>query len=290
MVVLEMGSHLTGLTMRIRGQTSAWIQFALATPVVVWAGWPFFERGARSLVTRSLNMFTPIAMGVGLQRGHYPGSAGLSTGVPQDGRLAAIFAIADPIKPTTAEAVRALQAEGVRLVMMTSDNSTTALAVARRLGIDDVEAEVLPQDKAAVVEKRRREGHRVAMAGDGVNDAPALAAADVCVAMGAGADVAIETAGVTLLRGDLQGLVKARRLSRARDAPYPGEPDLRRRLQRRRRFLSGVWPAAFAADRGGDHGALVGQRHWQRPAAAAGVTLPRTADKPFAGSPGEGQG
>jgi len=210
-----MGSHLTGLTMRIRGQTSAWIQFALATPVVVWAGWPFFERGARSLVTRNLNMFTPIAMGVGLQRGHYPGSAGLSTGVPQDGRLAAIFAIADPIKPTTAEAVRALQAEGVRLVMMTSDNGTTALAVARRLGIDDVEAEVLPQDRAAVVEKRRREGHRVAMAGDGVNDAPALAAADVGVAMGAGADVAIETAGLNLLRGDLQGLVKARRLSRA---------------------------------------------------------------------------
>jgi P-type Cu+ transporter len=103
----------------------------------------------------------------------------------------------------------------VRLVMMTGDNRTTALAVARRLGIDEVEAEVLPQDKAAVVERLRREGRRVAMAGDGVNDAPALAAADVGVAMGAGADVAIESAGVTLLKGDLQGLVKARRLSRA---------------------------------------------------------------------------
>jgi len=132
-----------------------------------------------------------------------------------DGEAAAIFAIADPVKATTPEAVRALKAEGVRLVMMTGDNRTTALAVARRLGIDEVEAEVLPQDKAAVVERLRGEGRRVAMAGDGVNDAPALAAADVGVAMGAGADVAIESAGVTLLKGDLQGLVKARRLSRA---------------------------------------------------------------------------
>jgi Cu+-exporting ATPase len=132
-----------------------------------------------------------------------------------DGRLAAVLAIADPIKATTPEAVRALKAEGVRVVMMTGDNRTTALAVARRLGIDEVEAEVLPQDKAAVVEKLRREGRKVAMAGDGVNDAPALAAAEVGIAMGAGSDVAIESAGVTLLRGDLQGLVKARRLSRA---------------------------------------------------------------------------
>jgi len=132
-----------------------------------------------------------------------------------DGRAAAILAIADPIKATSAEAVRALRAEGVRLVMMTGDNRTTALAVARRLGIDEVEAEVLPQDKAAVVNRLRSEGRKVAMAGDGVNDAPALAAAEVGVAMGAGADVAIESAGVTLLSGDLQGLVKARRLSRA---------------------------------------------------------------------------
>jgi Cu+-exporting ATPase len=132
-----------------------------------------------------------------------------------DGRLAGVLGIADPIKPTTPEAVRALQADGVRLVMMTGDNRTTALAVARRLGIDDVEAEVLPQDKAKVVQKLRAEGRVVAMAGDGVNDAPALAAADVGVAMGAGSDVAIESAGVTLLKGDLQGLVRARRLSRA---------------------------------------------------------------------------
>ncbi|MBL8774197.1 MAG: heavy metal translocating P-type ATPase [Phenylobacterium sp.] len=132
-----------------------------------------------------------------------------------DGEAAAIFAIADPVKATTPEAVRALKAEGVRLVMMTGDNRTTAEAVARRLGIDEVAAEVLPQDKAAVVERLRREGRRVAMAGDGVNDAPALAAADVGVAMGAGSDVAIESAGVTLLSGDLIGLVRARRLSRA---------------------------------------------------------------------------
>ena len=131
-----------------------------------------------------------------------------------DGRLAGVLGIADPIKSTTPEAVRLLLADGVRLVMMTGDNRTTALAVAKRLGIVEVEAEVLPQDKAKVVEKLRAEGRVVAMAGDGVNDAPALAAADVGVAMGAGSDVAIESAGVTLLKGDLQGLVRARRLSR----------------------------------------------------------------------------
>jgi Cu+-exporting ATPase len=132
-----------------------------------------------------------------------------------DGVAVAILAIADPIKATTADAVRALQADGVRVVMMTGDNRTTAQAVGRRLGIADVEADVLPQDKAAVVKRLRDEGRKVAMAGDGVNDAPALASADVGVAMGAGADVALESAGVTLLKGDLQGLVKARRLSRA---------------------------------------------------------------------------
>ncbi|MGZ3402049.1 MAG: copper-translocating P-type ATPase, partial [Phenylobacterium sp.] len=135
--------------------------------------------------------------------------------VAVDGRIAAVLGIADPIKATTLDAVTALKADGVRLVMMTGDNRTTALAVARRLGIDEVEADVLPEGKAEVVRRLRREGRSVAMAGDGVNDAPALAAAEVGIAMGAGADVAIESAGVTLLRGDLQGLVKARRLSRA---------------------------------------------------------------------------
>jgi Cu+-exporting ATPase len=132
-----------------------------------------------------------------------------------DGKLAGLLGIADPIKGSTPEAIRALKADGVRLVMMTGDNRTTALAVAQRLGIDEVEAEVLPEDKAAVVQKLRREGRSVAMAGDGVNDAPALAAAEVGIAMGAGSDVAIESAGVTLLKGDLQGIVRARKLSRA---------------------------------------------------------------------------
>ncbi len=132
-----------------------------------------------------------------------------------DGKAAGVLGIADPVKATTSAAILALKAAGLRLVMMTGDNRTTAEAVARRLGIDEVHAEVLPQDKASVVQQLRSEGRIVAMAGDGVNDAPALAAADVGVAMGAGSDVAIESAGVTLLSGDLQGIVRARRLSRA---------------------------------------------------------------------------
>ena len=132
-----------------------------------------------------------------------------------DGKLAGLLGIADPIKESSANAVRDLKAEGIHIVMMTGDNRTTALAVATRLGIDNVEAEVLPEDKASVVQKFRAEGRSVAMAGDGVNDAPALAAAEVGIAMGAGADVAIESAGVTLLQGDLNGIVRARRLSRA---------------------------------------------------------------------------
>ncbi len=132
-----------------------------------------------------------------------------------DGKAAGVLAIADPVKATTPDAVRALRDDGVRIVMLTGDNRTTAEAVARKLGIDEVEAEVLPEDKGKVVERLRKQGRVVAMAGDGVNDAPALAAADVGVAMGTGTDVAMESAGVTLLRGDLQGLVAARKLSRA---------------------------------------------------------------------------
>lgn len=132
-----------------------------------------------------------------------------------DGQIEGLFAIADPVKATTPEAVKALVAEGVRVVMLTGDNKTTALAVARRLGISEVEAEVLPEDKSKIVSRLRSEGRIVAMAGDGVNDAPALAAADVGIAMGTGTDVAIESAGVTLLKGDLQGIVRARQLSRA---------------------------------------------------------------------------
>lgn len=132
-----------------------------------------------------------------------------------DGILAGLFAIADPIKASTPEAVRSLVAEGVRVVMLTGDNTTTAQAVARKLGITEVEAEVLPEDKSKIVARLRSEGRIVAMAGDGVNDAPALAAADVGIAMGTGTDVAIESAGVTLLKGDLQGIARARQLSRA---------------------------------------------------------------------------
>jgi len=132
-----------------------------------------------------------------------------------DGKAAGILAIADPVKATTPAALNALKAEGIRIVMLTGDNRTTAEAVARRLGIDEVQAEILPDQKSAVVEKLRREGRVVAMAGDGVNDAPALAAADVGIAMGTGTDVAIESAGITLLKGDLSGIVRARRLSHA---------------------------------------------------------------------------
>lgn len=132
-----------------------------------------------------------------------------------DDRAAGLLAIADPIKETTPAAIGALRTAGLHIVMLTGDNRTTAEAVARRLGIDEVEAEVLPEEKSSVVARLRSQGRVVAMAGDGVNDAPALAAADIGVAMGTGTDVAIESAGVTLLKGDLQGIVRALQLSRA---------------------------------------------------------------------------
>ncbi|QNU63306.1 heavy metal translocating P-type ATPase [Vreelandella titanicae] len=132
-----------------------------------------------------------------------------------DGNLAGLLAIADPVKETTEEAIRSLQADGIRVVMLTGDNRTSAEAVARRLGIDEVEAEVLPEDKGRVIQRLRDEGRIVVMAGDGVNDAPALATADVGIAMGTGTDVAIESAGITLLRGDLTGIATAHQLSKA---------------------------------------------------------------------------
>lgn len=132
-----------------------------------------------------------------------------------DGAAAAVLGIADRIKPTTPDALASLKAQGMRLVMLTGDNRTTAEAVARKLGIEAVEAEVLPEDKSRIVTRLKGEGRVVAMAGDGVNDAPALAAADVGIAMGSGTDVAIESAGVTLLHGDLTGIVRARAVSRA---------------------------------------------------------------------------
>lgn len=131
------------------------------------------------------------------------------------GKAAGVIAIADPVKETTGDALAALREAGIKVIMLTGDNRVTAEAIARRLGIDDVEADVLPDQKSAVVQRLREEGRIVAMAGDGVNDAPALAAADVGIAMGSGTDVAIESAGVTLLRGDLLGIVRARHLSHA---------------------------------------------------------------------------
>jgi len=131
-----------------------------------------------------------------------------------DARAAGIIGVADPVKDSAREALDALHAEAIRVVMLTGDNRTTADAVARILGIDHVEAEVLPDQKATVVKDLQSKGQRVAMAGDGINDAPALAQADVGIAMGTGTDVAMESAGVTLVRGDLRGIVRARRLSR----------------------------------------------------------------------------
>jgi Cu+-exporting ATPase len=132
-----------------------------------------------------------------------------------DGHPAGLVAVADPIKESAISALKALRGEGIRVIMLTGDSRTTALAVGRKLGIDDVVAEVLPDQKASVVRELQDKAHFVAMAGDGVNDAPALAQAQVGIAMGTGADVAMESAAVTLIKGDLQGIVRARRLSRA---------------------------------------------------------------------------
>jgi Cu+-exporting ATPase len=132
-----------------------------------------------------------------------------------DGQVAGLLGVADPIKQSTTEAIRLLREDGIKIVMVTGDSRTTAAAVARKLGIDDVEAEVLPDRKREVVQRFQQQGRIVAMAGDGVNDAPALAQAQVGIAMGSGTDVAIKSAGITLIKGDLRGIVKARRLSRA---------------------------------------------------------------------------
>jgi P-type Cu+ transporter len=149
------------------------------------------------------------------QAEHLRGDGATVINIALDGKLAGLFAIADPIKPSTPDALTALAAEGIKVIMLTGDNRTTANAVARKLGIIDVEAEVLPDQKSAVVTKLQKAGRIVAMAGDGVNDAPALAAAEVGIAMGTGTDVAMESAGITLLKGDLGGIVRARRLSQA---------------------------------------------------------------------------
>jgi Cu+-exporting ATPase len=135
--------------------------------------------------------------------------------VAVDGKPAGIIAVADPIKATTQAALASLRADGIRIVMLTGDNRTTAASVAAKLGITEIEAEILPEEKNAIVRRLRSQGRVVAMAGDGVNDAPALAEADVGVAMGTGTDVAMRSAGVTLVKGDLTGIARARTLSRA---------------------------------------------------------------------------
>ena len=132
-----------------------------------------------------------------------------------DGKAAGLISVADPIKESTNEAIRELHAEGVSIVMLTGDNRITAEAVAKKLGIDRIEADVSPEQKADIVKHLQASGKKVAMAGDGINDAPALAQADVGIAMGTGTDVAIESAGITLIKGDLRGILRARRLSRA---------------------------------------------------------------------------
>jgi Cu+-exporting ATPase len=134
--------------------------------------------------------------------------------VAVDGRIAGLIAVSDPIKPTTPAALAALRADGVRVVMATGDGWTTARAVAAKLGIDEVFGEVKPQDKVDLVARLKAEGRKVAMAGDGINDAPALAAADVGIAMGTGTDVAMNAGHVTLIKGDLTGIARARELSR----------------------------------------------------------------------------
>jgi Cu+-exporting ATPase len=135
--------------------------------------------------------------------------------VAVDGKMAGLIGLADPIKATSREAIAALKKDRIRIIMLTGDSRTTAEAVARQLGLDEVRAEVLPEQKGQVIKELQAQGHIVAMAGDGVNDAPALAQAQVGIAMGSGTDVAMESAGITLLRGDLRGIYRARVLSRA---------------------------------------------------------------------------
>jgi Cu+-exporting ATPase len=142
------------------------------------------------------------------------GSGATALFVAVDGKKAGIIAIADPIKATTRTALNSLRSDGIHIVMLTGDNGTTARAVAHQLGIDDVKSDVLPEAKGRIVKQLRAEGKIVAMAGDGVNDAPALAEADVGIAMGTGTEVAIQSAGVTLVKGDLAGIARARTLSR----------------------------------------------------------------------------
>jgi Cu+-exporting ATPase len=193
-----------------------------------------------------------------------------------DGRLAGLLAVSDPVKASTAEALAALHAAGLRVVMATGDGLTTARAVAKRLGIDEVHGEVKPADKLALVQKLQREGRVVAMAGDGINDAPALAQADVGVAMGTGTDVAMNSAPVTLVKGDLRGHRAGAAAVAGDHRQHEAEPRLRVHLQRARRAAGrrAVVPvhrlAAVADDRGAGHEPELGIGDRQRAAAAQG--------------------
>lgn len=192
------------------------IQLAFATPVVLWGGWPFFQRGWRSVANRSLLDELSIDSGVLTDQAENLRRDGQTVMyIVVDNRPAGLIGVTDPIKGSTFEAIKLLNQDGVRIVMVTGDSRTTAEAVARKLGIDEVMAEVLPEQKGEMVKRLQAEGRVVAMAGDGINDAPALAQAHVGIAMGTGTDVAMESAGVTLVKGDLRGIARARRLSRA---------------------------------------------------------------------------
>jgi Cu+-exporting ATPase len=174
--------------------------------------------GGREVVLGNAAMMREMGLDTGLAEAKADGlraEGKTAMFIALDGVLVGIVAVADPIKDSTAQAIRELHAQGLRVIMATGDNERTAQAVASKLGIDEVRAGVLPEAKKELIDQLRRDGHKVAMAGDGVNDAPALAAADVGIAMGTGADVAMESAGITLLGGDLMGIVRARKLARA---------------------------------------------------------------------------
>ena len=196
--------------------------------------------------------------------------------VAVDGKLWGLLGVADLVKATTADAIRALHAEGVRIVMLTGDSRATAEAVARSLGIDDVIAEVLPEQKAAEVKRLQKEGHVVAMAGDGINDAPALVQAEIGIAMGTGTDIAMESADVTLLKEP------------GHDVEHQADPVLRVRLQRSRhtargrRSVSPLRAAAESDDRGGGHVVQLGLSHRKRAAVAvdANLAIDRAASSP----------
>ena len=205
--------------------------------------------------------------------------------VAVDGTVAGTIAVADPIKETTAQALRDLHAEGLRIVMVTGDNIRTAQSVASRLGIDEVRADALPQDKADIVRELQANGAKVAMAGDGVNDAPALAQSDVGIAMGTGADVAIESAGFTLVKGDLNGIVRARRLSQATMTNIRQNLFFCLCLQFSRYSgccgcaLSDPWGASVPHACSGGHEPVFGVGHFQRLASATGEDLGCRTDK-----------